>query len=132
MDEKKYISLSAAEMDNRLKQIPGINAQLTQIFYQPIIEVTDNRIISLSDIFNRLHFNSESNLTCTIPDDTTIATTIGSEFTVVRAGNGNVTFVAGTGVTLKSIDGMLSISKDGGVIAYKESANTWRLIGAQE
>lgn len=105
---------------------------IADILQQPIIEVTENRVISATDLNKKLHFNSESDLTCTISPDNDLAAEIGSGFTVVRKGVGTVTFVGSGGVAINSVDDLKSVTKNAGVIVYKEAANTWCIIGALE
>lgn len=118
---------------DKAQEVNDLTTQLEQIVTQPIIEVTENRIVSATDLSKKLHFNSTSNLTCTIPPDADMTANVGIEFTVVRINTGTVTFVAGSGVTINSVDSAKAVSgRYGGVIAYKTAANTWTLIGALE
>ena len=68
-------------------------SSIANLANQPIIEATANRVISVTDLYKRLHFNSTSNLTCTIPPDADLTAEVGASFTVMRMNTGTVTFV---------------------------------------
>lgn len=112
--------------------VVGNAAAIASLMQQPVVEVTENRVIVNTDIGKILNFNSVSDLTCTIsPDSTLTDAAVSSIFTVMRMGAGAVAFVAGDGVTILSVDSALSISgRYGGVIARKTAANTWVLVGS--
>jgi hypothetical protein len=106
-------------------------AQIAAITNRSIVDVAVDKAIETSDIGKVLAFNSESDLTCTIPTDTELETGIGSIFIVLQMGTGSVTFIADEGVTICSLNSAVSTSGQyGEVIARKVSANTWILTGA--
>jgi len=76
--------------------------------------------------------NRGTGQTITIAQDGTAALTypVDWEFEITQLGTGQVTFAAGTGVTLNSLSGNLKISGQYGVVLLKKvAANTWVLSG---
>jgi hypothetical protein len=86
---------------------------------------TTSRAIVLADRDQVVAVNSASNLTITVPNDTTTNFPIGSIVYVARIGAGNVTIAAAAGVTV-SKTGLLGPNEE--IILRKRAVNTWRLI----
>lgn len=98
---------------------PGVNNQ------------TANYTIAASDEDVRVQINSTSNLTVTLPSDTT-APTLPTNFeaSVTRLGTGTVTFVADAGVTIESRGGLLGINGRYGLVNIKKrGSNRWIIWG---
>lgn len=76
-----------------------------------------------------VRFTSDNTVTVTIPPDETINAPIGSRWILRRTGNGVVNIVAGSGVTINSPDGFLSIrGKRQETIIVKTDLNTYSLL----
>jgi hypothetical protein len=68
----------------------------------PLKSVSNNYTLLLEDAGSVIIFDSSSNLTLTVPNNTSANYPIGTEIAVVRNGNGDVTIVPASGVTLSS------------------------------
>lgn len=96
-----------------------------------ITDATVARTFAMTDIGKHINCTSATPVTITLPQDSDVAIPIGSEIVITQYGAGVVTFVAGTGATVNSANGNLSIaSQYGGVTCKKMSANTWLIIGS--
>lgn len=105
-------------------------SKLMKLMKPPITEVTADRTLSASDLEGWLRYNSGSNLTLTIPPDGSLTADVNSSVLVSRAGAGSVTLVPGSGVTINSAGGYLSISSQFGMIeVIKMGTNLWSVVG---
>lgn len=95
-----------------------------------IDEKTLSYVINLQDINKLLKINSTSNLTVTIPPSSSANFPIGSRLEVYRAGTGEVSIVAGSGVTIRSKlnNTRISVQYSGAMIT-KIGTDEWHLIG---
>lgn len=66
----------------------------------------------------------------TIPPNATQAFPVGTQFLVDYTNTGATSFVAGSGVTINSADGLTIAARYKGVVAKKIATNTWLLQGA--
>jgi len=95
-----------------------------------IKETTTSYTIALEDVDKFLKVNSSSNLTVTVPPASSQNFPIGSRLEVYRAGTGEVTFVAGAGVDIRSKLNNTRISTQfSGAMLTKIGTNEWHLIG---
>lgn len=119
---------------------PGVtfdSAKTTIIFAEdinaligaPIINKTANYTLALTDAGETLEMNNGSARTITVPPNSSVAFPVGTEISVLAQGAGDVTIVAGSGVTLLSSD--LKIDGQGkGCVLKKRATNEWYVIGA--
>ena len=92
-----------------------------------ITEVTASRDLALSDADSYLYSSSGSAVALTIQADTI---PVGAEVDVFQAGAGQVSFVAGTDVTIISKGSNKKLSAQGSAATLKHvTANTWHLVG---
>ena len=93
-------------------------------------EKTLSYVINLEDINKLLKINSTSNLTVTIPPSSSANFPIGSRLEIYRAGTGEVSIVAGSGVTIRSKlnNTRISVQYSGAMIT-KIGSDEWHLIG---
>jgi hypothetical protein len=95
-----------------------------------VIEKTSAHTLELSDAQKIIEVNSASAVNITIPDNSSIDFPIGSNIDIVQTGAGQVTIDGEGGVTLLSKDSNTKTnSQYSGVTIYKQSSNTWILIG---
>lgn len=75
--------------------------------------------------------DNAAGVSATVPPNSSVAFAIGSQIDILQLGAGDVTFVAGSGVTINSPNGALVIdSRYSGVSLVKTGTNTWDLFGA--
>jgi hypothetical protein len=97
----------------------------------PIVtETSASRTFLLTDVGSYIRTTSSSATTVTVPPNSSVAVPIGGEVILFQAGTGQVTIVAGSGVTLNSKDGNLKISgRYGAATCKKVATDTWDVIG---
>jgi hypothetical protein len=92
---------------------------------------SENYTLVLSDSGKVIIFNSPDDLTLTVPLNSSVEFEIGTQIAIIRNGAGDVTFVAGAGVTILSIDEKVKISDQHGSAALlKIGTDIWQLIGS--
>jgi hypothetical protein len=90
--------------------------------------VTGNTVATAADVNGRIDVNSASPVQITIPDDST-GPWQGSEMVAAyQAGTGAVSFVAGSGVTLRSPSGIASAVQYGTIAVQRVGPNEWALV----
>lgn len=86
--------------------------------------------LQLSDRGQFLVPTSSSAVAITIPPNSSVAFALDTEIEICRGGAGEVTIVAGAGVTILSSGNRLRIAEQhGAVVLKKRGTDTWRLIG---
>ena len=92
---------------------------------------TSNYTLALVDKGNLVEINSASNLTVTVPPNSTVAFPVGSQVLLVRGSSGGaVSVVAGSGVTIKSANNYLNLNyANSGATLVKVATDTWYLFG---
>ena len=73
--------------------------------------------------------NSGSALNCTVPPNSSVAFAIGTSIQVSQLGAGQVTMVAGSGVTLRYTPGLKLRTQYSSVTCIKISTDEWILVG---
>lgn len=103
---------------NKLDGVASINQQ------------TGNYTLDLSDAGRVIEVNSASNLTVTIPVNSSVAFATGSTVVVTRRGSGEVSIAGSGGVTTRSQDGQLRIGKQYAAAALiKIGTDEWLVVG---
>lgn len=96
----------------------------------PIVSVTANKTLALSDAGTLQQVNSTAARTVTIPTNASVAFPVGTEIEVMRYNTGTVTIAASTGVTLVSPDSVKTIGARYGAASLKKiGTNEWWLEG---
>jgi hypothetical protein len=96
-------------------------------------DITANATLALADEGKVLRVNSSSNLTVTIPLNSSVAFPTDTEIAILRYGTGTVSISPTAGVTLESADGERKIRNRYGSVALKKIAeNEWVLVGSLE
>lgn len=101
------------------------------ILLSAILNPTDNNyIVGFDDAGTTLNVSSSSDVTVTIPANSTTSFKVGQKIEILRSGTGKVTVVAAGGVTINSKNGNKSIAaRYSGAVITKVDTNTWLLIG---
>jgi hypothetical protein len=85
----------------------------------------------LADAGKLVERNNASANTLTVPPNSSVAFPVGTIIAVSREGAGTTTIVAGSGVTIQSEAGRLSIAAQYNEVALrKRGTDDWRLVGA--
>jgi hypothetical protein len=75
-------------------------------------------------------YNLSQTCTVTLPSDSTMAFPVGAQILFVQGAPGVLLFAAGSGATVKSVNGWLRTAAENvTVCAVKCAANTWRVVG---
>jgi hypothetical protein len=89
-----------------------------------------NYTLSLSDAGKIIEMNSSSPNNVTVPLNSVAAFPIGSVIDILQYGTGQTSIVAESGVTLRSLDGLLSLATQYAAASlYKRGTNEWVVIG---
>ena len=125
--DRKTTPQTTARFD--LGENGGVNAAIAKLSEPTIIVVSDNKTLGLSDGLTLQKVAATSAIT--IPPESSVAFPVGTRIDVVSYVATDVSFVAGSGVTIRSKDAKLKI--DGQYAAatiIKIAADEWVLIGA--
>jgi hypothetical protein len=96
-------------------------------------DITANATLALADEGKVLRVNSASNLTVTIPLNSSVAFPTDTEIAILRYGTGTVSISPTAGVTLNSKNSETKISGQYGSVALKKiGENEWVLVGSLE
>ena len=86
--------------------------------------------LALTDAGDFVRLTSGSAVTVTVPPNSSVAFPIGTEIDFFGEGAGTVTFAAGSGVTINSVDSALAIDGQfGGATLKKLATDSWALVG---
>ena len=121
------------ELTSHLK---GIDLGLADILTKsplllPIVAYGGSNItLQLSDAHSLLRMNSSSARTITVPPNSSVAFSLGTVINVLHEGSGTLAYVAGSGVTVRSLGGSLSSAGQYAVqTLIKLDTNNWSLAG---
>ncbi len=111
--------LTAAELDAVATAMIAINAQ-TGTTYTTVL-ADDGKFITCSNA---------ASISVTIPPNSSVAYGIGTQINFAQLGAGQVTLVAGSGVTLNSSGAKLKLKDQYSVVTcVKTDTNTWFVVG---
>lgn len=96
----------------------GVNNQ-TGTTYTPVLS-DEGKLVTLTNA---------AAITVTLPQDSDLAFPIGARTDYTVLGAGMVTFVAGTGATVKVADTAVSRKTNSSMTTVKIAANTWLVVG---
>ena len=89
-----------------------------------------NYTLVLADAGRLLNFNSSSNLTLTVPAESSVNFPVGTQIAITRNGTGDVTISPAANVTIRSSDNRTKIAKQYAAASLlKIGANEWMLLG---
>ena len=98
-----------------------------------IATATDNYTLVIHDAAKIVNMNKGSAVNLTVPPESSVAFTIGSQVLVNNYGAGQVTIVAGSGVTLRSDGSKLKIaSQYSAATLVKIGTDEWMVFGNLE
>jgi hypothetical protein len=107
-----------------------IATDLDPIKATPIVSVTNNKTLGLTDSATVQKVNLGTPITITIPTNAVVAFSLETEIAFIRYGTGTVTF-AGAGVTINSEDSKKSINRQHGTACLKKTGtDEWALFGS--
>lgn len=91
---------------------------------------TTSYTLALSDAGKSVEMNSSSPNNVIVPLNSSVPFPIGTSIDVVQYGTGQTTIVAAGGVTLRSLDGLLSLATQYAAASlYKRATDEWVVIG---
>jgi hypothetical protein len=135
-DPVKIESLTANTSDNNVLSIDdagvvhkypisGLSKSILSINSQ-----TSNYILLPSDQNKLIEMSASTNIDVTVPAYSAVSYEIGSQILLVRGGSGEVSVVADSGVTIKSVNNYLSLNNQySPATLVKIDTNTWYLFG---
>lgn len=98
------------------------------ILSYPETEQTDDYVLELTDGFTTVIMNKGTAVNLTVPPNSSVAFPVGTMIAVRRIGAGELTFVAGSGVTINSSLGALTDADQYALMLLtKTGTNTWYL-----
>lgn len=98
--------------------------------YRPTNAQTDSYTLVLADSGKYMSMTKATALSLTVPPNASVAFPIGTEIDLGQEGAGQLSVVAGAGVTILSKDGNLKLTKQySGATLKKRATNTWVLYG---
>ena len=96
-----------------------------------ILEKTAAFTLALTDAGRLIEVNASTGVTCTVPDNASVAFPTGTEIELVQMGEGTVTIAGAAGVTILSQDNCDETMGQYAVCCLKKlDTNTWLLAGA--
>jgi hypothetical protein len=111
------------------KSVTGANIK-EYVLKSAINTETTNYTLALREQSNWLEINSASNRDITVPNNSSVAFTVGTEINIFNLGTGLPSLLADTGVTILSAGNKLKLTSQYSVAKlYKKDTNTWILSG---
>jgi hypothetical protein len=112
----------------------GSSAATFSALATPSLAVTQNSqtasyTLVLTDQDKLIEMNAATALNITVPPNSSVAFPTGAQVHVLQVGAGQVTVVAGTGVTVNSSDGLKLRTQWSPATLIKRATNTWVLMG---
>ena len=135
-DPVKIESLTANTLDNNVLSIDdtgvvhkypisGLSKSVLSINSQ-----TSNYILLPTDQNKLIEMSASTNISVTVPAYSAVSYDIGVQILLVRGGSGEVSVVADSGVTIKSVTNYLSLNNQySPATLVKVDTNTWYLFG---
>ena len=113
---------------NSLTNLPDLSLKSDK--HLSFIDRSVNYTLSLSDAFTFQQCSHATGISVTVPPNSSVAFSIGTQIFLTQVGLGSITVVAGSGVTINSRGGMLSSGNQYGQISLlKTATDTWLLVG---
>ena len=85
--------------------------------------------LALTDLDKIVQGNSTAAFTITVPPNSSVAFSAGSQITILQIGTGQVTIAGGSGVTVNGTPGLKMRAQWSSATLVQRSANTWTLLG---
>lgn len=111
-----------------------VQSQLSTIDTLPLVTATTQSgttyILALADAGTAVEFTSASTVTVTVPPNSSIAFPVGTVIELAQFGAGVLTVAAGSGVTIRSANNLLSARTQYSTLSLRKRAtNEWVLAG---
>lgn len=127
--------LSAADVNDITTAVNAIDlspldAAVELLTNLSLNEETANYTLVLGDATKAIEMNVASANTLTVPPNSDVAFSVGTQIIVIQTGAGATTLTAGAGVTLDSKDGNVELGGQfAGVTLIKRGTNNWVAVG---
>lgn len=83
----------------------------------------------LSDSGKLIEMNNASANTVTVPPNSSVAFSTGTQINLLQVGSGQTTIVAGSGVTINATPGLILSEQWAAATLIKRATDTWVLVG---
>jgi hypothetical protein len=129
--EKPISSLTATRIGLLETQVTdGLAAKVDKATIPTLKSDTDYTISNQTDRYNRIEFDASTTITVTIPTNINDPWPIGSSCEIMQAGNGKITVVGQSGVTLRAPDNQFKTRVQWStLILEKRGTNDWLVSG---
>lgn len=92
---------------------------------------TGSRTFGLSDVSTMNSYSGSSQVTWTVPTNSTAGFPVGTYIGILQEGAGAISITGATGVSIVNVDGFYRTAGSGAIAGlYKSEINTWILTGA--
>jgi hypothetical protein len=109
------------------------NENFTELYDIGLSNKTDNHTLALADNLKMVTVTKSSACTLTVPPNSSVAFPVGTMIILVQGGTGQLSVVAGNGVTINSYNAALDLSGQfASATLVKTATNTWLLTGQIE
>jgi hypothetical protein len=95
-------------------------------------EYTDSAILALADAHKMIQANKATAMNITVPPSGDVAFNIGTSIAIIQLGAGQVTIVAGSGVTLRNASTLKTRAQYSVLSLTKAATDTWYVAGDME
>ena len=108
----------------------NVDSSCTIRGYRPYATIAAGYTLVLADAGTYIDYTGASTGAVTIPPNSSVAFPVGTEIDFFQSGAGQLTFTAGAGVTIQSINSYLKCAaRYSGLSAKKVATDTWQLVG---
>ena len=97
-----------------------------------VIEKTANHTLEASDAHKFIEGNHATGLNITVPPNSSVAFDVGTQITFQQTAAGAITFVQGSGVTIRSSETLKTRKSNSMATLIKTATDTWALAGDLE
>lgn len=109
----------------------GMDNTSTVKAYRPLFSTAASYTFVAADAGRCVYCVASTAVNFTVPPNASVAFPVGTEIDLFQYGTGQITMVAGSGVTIRSADNRLKIAKQyGGATLKKINTNEWLLCGS--
>lgn len=107
----------------------SINATGNVIAHVPISPTSGAYTLVAADDGRIVETNNASGTNLTVPPDSSVNFTVGTQIVIIQTGAGQTTLVAGAGVTVNATPGLKLRAQWSSCVLIKRAANTWVALG---
>ncbi len=102
------------------------------VLFDLVTETTTSRTLAISDAGAYIRCDNASPVSITINSDASVGWNDNCEIMFEQTGAGQITIVAGSGVTINSSETLKSLTQYSVMGIKRVAANTWTLFGERE